>query len=394
MKRIITIVLSIVGVVALVSVGLFFFLPKEKVESVVQNTEAFFLSGNVMIKKSDSDVWVDIERDVGLDDGDVIKTAGNSSVELKFGKNEKNVIAARDNTTVELEKITMSGDKTINLKNGQLLSLIDELDSDSKFEVKTPTAVCGVLGTGFETYSTDEFTTVKVYEGTVTVKPAGIRGVVSSGVAVQEGTMTRVPRSGAPQKPIPLPSEDIERWHEWKGDIDEHKFRTFYVFMDENSPLNHYVPSGWSGDYDSIRRVSSTKNPYSGNNCLRFRYTGRTSQGAGWAGVYWLNPVNNWGDIKGGFSLKGANRLSFYARGEKGGEVIVRFGMGGVGGQHPDTARAEIGPITLTEEWKRYEIDLAEMDLTYISGGFYWMTDKVSNPEGAIFYLDDIRYEE
>jgi hypothetical protein len=147
------------------------------------------------------------------------------------------------------------------------------------------------------------------------------------------------------------------------------------------------------GDYDAIRRISWDQGPYAGKNCLKFVYTGKTPQGAGWAGVYWQNPVNNWGDVKGGYNLKGAKKLTFWARGEKGGEKIMRFGIGGIGGRYPDSSRAEIGPITLEKEWRQYSIDLSEKEISYISAGFYWMTDKISNPEGAVFYIDEIKYE-
>jgi len=67
--------------------------------------------------------------------------------------------------------------------------------------------------------------------------------------------------------------------------------------------------------------------------------------------------------------------------------------MGGISGQYPDSCKAEIDSIALTKEWKKYSISLLGKDLSYISGGFYWMTDKNSNPDGAVMYLDDIVYE-
>ena len=139
--------------------------------------------------------------------------------------------------------------------------------------------------------------------------------------------------------------------------------------------------------------MSWNEDPHSGNNCLRFVYTGKTTQGAGWAGVYWQNPVNNWGDIKGGYNLSGAKKITFWARGEKGGETIIRFGIGGIGGEYPDSSKSEIGPVVLGKQWNEYTINLTGKDISYINGGFYWMTDKVSNPEGMIFYIDYIKYE-
>jgi hypothetical protein len=360
---------------------------------VVQKNEAFYVSGNVLLKRHGEVGWSGLERDASLEDGDIITTSENSSVEIKFGKDMKNIISAREDTTIKLDAITEGGDKKITLENGKFFADLEALDSGSRFEVRTPTAVCGVLGTGFEAVVNQGSTFVKVYDGLVHVKSAGMRGLISKPVIVRQGSQTVIRKHGAPEQPVPLAEKDMQKWHNWKGDITQHMFRTFYVYTDEDSPENHYTPSGWLGDYDAIRRITWDINPHSGKDCQRFRYTGRTPQGAGWAGVYWQNPVNNWGNVKGGFNLNGAKKLTFWVRGEKGDERIVHFGMGGISGQYPDSCKAEIGPILLTTEWKEYSIDLAGKDLSYISGGFYWMTDRISNPDGATIYLDDIAYE-
>mgnify|MGYP001585473654 CR=1 FL=1 len=48
--------------------------------------------------------------------------------------------------------------------------------------------------------------------------------------------------------------------------------------------------------------------------------------------------------------------------------------------------------MTLTKDWKDYEIDLTGLDLSYIIGGFVWAAKADDNPEGAVFYLDDVAY--
>jgi hypothetical protein len=49
--------------------------------------------------------------------------------------------------------------------------------------------------------------------------------------------------------------------------------------------------------------------------------------------------------------------------------------------------------VTLTENWKEYAIDLTDADLKHIIGGIYWAANWDNNPDGATFYLDDIRFE-
>jgi hypothetical protein len=169
--------------------------------------------------------------------------------------------------------------------------------------------------------------------------------------------------------------------------------KDFVVYYDKKSPDNHYIPSGWMGDYSDIQMDEACfDNPQSGTTCLKFTYTAKGSLGKGWAGVYWQNPANNWGDSEAGYNLSGLNKLTFWARGEKGGETITAFKVGGIAGKFKDSLDVEIGPITLTNTWQEYSLNLVGKDLSHIIGGFCWVADRQSNPWGATFYLDNIRY--
>ncbi|MFA5340117.1 MAG: hypothetical protein WC317_08265 [Candidatus Omnitrophota bacterium] len=172
------------------------------------------------------------------------------------------------------------------------------------------------------------------------------------------------------------------------------EFKKFNVYTDKMAKDNHYTPSGWMGDYGDIKVDAGSKdNPHSGTTCVKISYTGEQKQGAGWAGVYWQNPANNWGTQPGGIDLKGAKKLVFWARGEKGGEKIAEFKIGGITGEYGDSDSAGISDVKLTPEWKEYTIDLAGKDLGSISGGFCWVANAASNPNGFTIYLDDIYYE-
>ncbi|MBU2063624.1 MAG: hypothetical protein KKF93_04435 [Candidatus Omnitrophica bacterium] len=169
----------------------------------------------------------------------------------------------------------------------------------------------------------------------------------------------------------------------------------FGVYYERGDRRNHYVPSGWMGDYGDIKMNENWKEgAYEGNSCIKFTYSAEAKQGANWCGVFWQNPSNNWGEKKGGFDLTGATKLTFWARGEKGGERLQEFKMGGLGGTYPDSDSASIGPIDLTAQWQQYTVDLTGLDLSYVNGGFCWATNSDNNPEGAVFYLDNICYEQ
>lgn len=194
-----------------------------------------------------------------------------------------------------------------------------------------------------------------------------------------------------------LPAQDMEEEvieEELVGRPAQFVNNIFGLYFDRGDRQNHFIPSGWMGDYGDIKLDENWKdNPHSGKTCIKFTYTAQGKQGANWAGMFWQNPANNWGEKKGGFDLRGAKKLTFWARGEKGDERIQEFKVGGISGTYPDSDSNGIGPIDLTKEWKQYTIDLTDLDLSHISGGFCWATNADSNPEGAVFYLDDTQFE-
>ncbi len=172
------------------------------------------------------------------------------------------------------------------------------------------------------------------------------------------------------------------------------EFKRFNVYTDKTARDNHYIASGWMGDYGDLRLDEGWKeNPHSGTTCIKIGYTAEQKQGAGWTGIYWQNPANNWGTKPGGYDISGASKLVFWVKGTKGGEMLSEVKIGGITGEYSDSDSASIGPITLTKEWKEYKIDLKGKDLSYISGGFCWSASAADNPEGFTIYFDDIYYE-
>ena len=174
-----------------------------------------------------------------------------------------------------------------------------------------------------------------------------------------------------------------------------YQFSPFHVYVDKGSRENHFIPSGFMPNGKCLSLNDRWINDcQSGNTCIQIAYDVNCSMNEeNWSGIYWLNPANNWGNRKGGFDLAGAQKVTFWAKGAKGGERIEEFKIGGISGDYPDSDTAMIGPVILTNEWKQYAIDLRGKDLSYISGGFAWATNADVNPGECTFYLDNIQYE-
>jgi hypothetical protein len=168
----------------------------------------------------------------------------------------------------------------------------------------------------------------------------------------------------------------------------------FYIYADKGSKDNHFIPSGWMGDYGDIKIDDANKEkPHSPPTAFKVTYNAKAAQGANWAGIFWQTPANNWGDKPGGFDLTRFKKLTFWARGATGGETIAEFKVGGITGENGDSDSASIGPVTLTPQWKQYTIPLADKNMSHIIGGFAWSASKDNNPNGFTMYLDDIRFE-
>lgn len=177
-----------------------------------------------------------------------------------------------------------------------------------------------------------------------------------------------------------------------RGKLADFTDSIFWIYKDKSERnLHHYIPCGWMGDYGDLIFKDSYRVKDSSGTCIQIKYSAKGSQKAGWAGIYWYNSTCCF--PRRGLNLGSAQCLKFLARGEKGGEIIREFKVGGVQGEILDTCEASIGPITLAKEWKEYQIDLKGKDLSYLEGGFAWVAEKKDNPDGMIFYLDDIRFE-
>lgn len=160
------------------------------------------------------------------------------------------------------------------------------------------------------------------------------------------------------------------------------------VIYSEPDRPEPFAPSGYMGNSKAIEmNLKSTDRPHGGAHCIQATFGAKD----GWGGVVWQNPPNDWGDAPGGYDLTGAARLSFWARGARGGE-LVSFAFGIIAPDKPfsDTARLDM-KVTLEPEWKKYSLPLAGSDLTRIKSGFVWVVEAKGEP--IVFYLDDVVIE-
>jgi hypothetical protein len=171
------------------------------------------------------------------------------------------------------------------------------------------------------------------------------------------------------------------------------------IFSKQNDQLSVdiqtlFTASGWMGDGEYGQKYihfsgSDTTAPHSPPSSIKVIYTFGPSR---WAGVYWQNEPDNWGE-KPGANYSGKQKLTFWARGLTGKEV-VEFKAGGINNStknYRDSFGLTIGRQNLTKEWKQYEINLSTANLNSVIGAFCWVASADYNPgKQMTFFLDDI----
>ncbi len=172
---------------------------------------------------------------------------------------------------------------------------------------------------------------------------------------------------------------------------------------------DQFVPTGFMGDSTASMSAitlahdaatcKSPRTPNAGGDCFTATWAPNLGDaGAAWAGVYWQSPANNWGSKPGKAIAPGATKVTFYAAGKAGGEVI-QLCAGGVNANgasatlpYGDTFTVKQPAITLTTTWTQYELSLEGTTYTTVLGGFCWVTSTTAT-ESVTFYVDDIQWE-
>ncbi|NCC53029.1 MAG: hypothetical protein EOM20_17705 [Spartobacteria bacterium] len=150
-----------------------------------------------------------------------------------------------------------------------------------------------------------------------------------------------------------------------------------------------YAPTGWMGYAAGIERDDCCEfEPYAGRTCIKIH----CARSRKWYGIVWQDPPGDWGDTPGGWDLRKARKLTFWAKGAVGGERIeFGFGVLGKDKDYPDSIKGKTKVFELTPEWTQYTI-FAGGDRRCIKTGFSWSAR--GQETDFTFYLDNIQYED
>ncbi len=183
-----------------------------------------------------------------------------------------------------------------------------------------------------------------------------------------------------------------------------------YVYSDFAAMSNNFtqkakIGSGTASFVDDMDE--NCDGAYNGSSAITCRVN---TKALNWGGWMFLNgylpkgetvPRLDFGELpNAGLDLTGATKLTFMAKGEKGGEIVEFFtaglGYDGANGNriapYPDSSTKRNLLVKLTKDWKEYIIDLRGSDLSSIGCGFGFVVSGANRQGETLFYLDEIRF--
>lgn len=116
--------------------------------SYAQEATMLQINGKVYVLEQGQTDWTKAFSGQVINEGDKVKTESGASAIISFDEERKNVIKVEPKTEMELQDTAPT---VIELPKGTIMSKIGELEKGSSFQIRTPTAVAGVAGTGFMT---------------------------------------------------------------------------------------------------------------------------------------------------------------------------------------------------------------------------------------------------
>ena len=140
-------------------------------------------AGEVRLLEPGEASWLTIDRAVPLKEGSRIKTGSGASCEILAGDGTFINLYENSETAVETLRLeTDTRDYGFNFIKGRILWLAAKVrQKASRFEIRTPSAVCAVRGTDFSIVVSSAASDIGLFEGQLDIKSNGKETVLSAG---------------------------------------------------------------------------------------------------------------------------------------------------------------------------------------------------------------------
>ena len=153
--------------------------------------------GDVKVVPAGEKQEVPCEAGMALAQGAKVTTGRASYAELAFNETASNVVRVEEKTEVVIK---LSKADQIELVDGELFTMLEDMQPGQTFQVRTPCATCGARGTAWSTRTDSKETSIAVAQDKVFVKGLNEDGTEMKEVWVDRGFETRVKRFEKPGK--------------------------------------------------------------------------------------------------------------------------------------------------------------------------------------------------
>ncbi|MFH1790888.1 MAG: FecR family protein [Candidatus Omnitrophota bacterium] len=187
----------------------------------VNAAEIIHVAGDVTVKSVAAKAWAAAEVGMQVKEGDTIRTGPASKAELAFGKDLRNIISVFPNSQLTVSAFQPG---LVHLTEGRVFTLIGRIEKGSTFEVRTPTAVAGARGTGWETaiQRKEAQTTVKGFERKIYVAGLDENGNLIGRKNITAGFKSVIRKHKSPGAARRLDRAETRQWKQWKSSAERH----------------------------------------------------------------------------------------------------------------------------------------------------------------------------
>ncbi len=247
----------ILFIIVLLTVGLLFYSVAVHAEEAVK---IIHTKGSVKIQRSLDDFWILAKKGMLLKENDKIKTFIASEVEIAIDSTLKNIVKLDQNTEISIENIKT---KRLSLPDGKIFALIESLPFNSSFEVRTPTAVAGVAGSGMSVGTDGKTTTVSCFEDRAYVRGINVDATTMTQIVIiDKGYKRIIGKFETPSNLLMLTMLDREGWREFRENLRDHLdwlrgkraegSRGAAIALEEMQRVQERTEDKWFGDKENI----------------------------------------------------------------------------------------------------------------------------------------------
>jgi len=186
--------------------------------AIAQTAKILEVKGDVQVKKEAKSAWEKAKIDAFLDKQAEIKTGARGECTLTFDEELKNILTIKENSEIKIENLKPAN---ISLPKGRVFSLIDDIAKVEKFEIRTPTAIAGVRGTGESVEFSSNCANIKCFENNVYVEGISGQSNAKGSQNLSSGFGIQVCEGGVFGNKFALSDSDLSQWEEFLSNVDD-----------------------------------------------------------------------------------------------------------------------------------------------------------------------------